>query len=56
MLKVLPEDVLLDLNGLQKRLKDIRYYGYVTLVFQDGEIVLIEEKRTLKPGQFDRFF
>jgi len=45
---------ILDLNDLQKKLEKIRYYGQLTLVWQDGQIILIREERTLKPSQFDQ--
>lgn len=58
MLKVLVEEQkeIVDLNGLQNRLKDINYFGTVTLVFQSGDLILIREERTLKPYQVERLF
>lgn len=43
------------LSDLQKKLANTKYFGSITIVWQNGEIVLIREERTLKPGQFDRF-
>lgn len=57
MLRVLSEEngYEFQLSALQKKLQDTKYFGSLTIVFQDGQIVLIREERTLKPGQFDRF-
>lgn len=44
-----------NLSGLQRKLEAEKFYGAITLVFNNGQIVLIKEERTLKPGQFDRF-
>lgn len=45
-----------NLSELQKKLEINDYCGTITLVYQNGQIVLIREERTLKPGNFDRFF
>lgn len=58
MLKVIQQEATgydLDLSEMQKKLELTQYFGTITLVFQKGQIVLIREERTLKPGQFDRF-
>lgn len=44
-----------DLRDMQKKLERTKYFGSITIVWQDGRIVLIREERTLKPGSFDRF-
>lgn len=62
MLRVIPSDERnvergydFRLGDVQKKLEMTHYYGSLTIVFQDGQIVLLREERTLKPGQFDRF-
>lgn len=45
-----------NLSELQKKLEINDYCGTITLVYQNGQIVLIREERTIKPGNFDRFF
>lgn len=44
----------INLNVLQRRMKTIKFYGSTTILWQDGEIVVIREERTIKPADFDR--
>lgn len=45
----------IDLNLLQKKMKSIRFYGETRILWQDGEIAVIREERTIKPREFNRF-
>lgn len=50
--KVVDNSFYFSLNEMQKEFEKNRYFGTITIVFQDGKIVLIREERTLKPGSF----
>ena len=39
---------------LQKRMKSRKFYGTTTIMWNDGEIVVIREERSYKPADFDR--
>lgn len=46
-------DTTIDLNLLQKHMKSVKFYGQTTILWQDGEIVVIREEKVLKPQEFN---
>ena len=41
---------LKEINEMLESLEKIHFWGEVTLIFQNGDIVLYKEDRTVKPG------
>ena len=41
---------LKEINEMLESLEKIQFWGEITLTFQNGDIVLYKENRTLKPG------
>ena len=44
--------MIIDLGGFFQKLKEDRFFGEVSFLFQEGELVLVRKTETLKPSSF----